>query len=99
MVFDVSVLCNVLSFVEKYNLQWTKADSASLEVIIKTIQNNYHFTEPIYASPYYGKTSIILYHIARLMSIKQIPQLEALKTKLITDAVNELSTRITFLKK
>jgi hypothetical protein len=91
VVFDVSVLCNVLSFVEKYNLQWTKADSASLDVIVKTIQNNYHITEPVYASPYYGKTSIILYHIARLMSIKEIPQLEALKTKLITDAVNELS--------
>lgn len=99
VVFDVSVLCNVLSFVEKYNLQWTKADSASLEVIIKTIQNNYHITEPIYASPYYGKTSIILYHIARLMSIKKIPQLEALKTKLITDAVNEFSNSDNILEK
>jgi len=99
VVFDVSVLSNVLSFVQKYNLQWTKADSASLEVIIKTIQNNYHITEPIYASPYYGKTSIILYHIARLMSIKKIPQLESLKTKLITDAVNELSSSNNILEK
>src|SRR6476469_2988910 len=99
VVFDVSVLCNVLSFVQKYNLQWTKADSASLEVIIKTIQNNYHIAEPMYASPYYGKTSIILYHIARLMSIKEIPQLEALKTKLITDAVNELPNSKNILEK
>ena len=99
VVFDVSVLCNVLSFVQKYNLQWTKADSASLEVIVKTIQNNYHIAEPMYASPYYGKTSIILYHIARLMSIKEIPQLEALKTKLITDAVNELSNSNNILEK
>jgi len=80
-------------------LQWTKADSASLEVIVKTIQNNYHIAEPIYASPYYGKTSIILYHIARLMSIKEIPQLEALKTKLITDAVNELPNSKNILEK
>jgi hypothetical protein len=99
VVFDISVLCNVLSFVQKYNLQWTKADSASLEVIVKTIQNNYHITEPIYASPYYGKTAIILYHVARLMSIKEIPQLEALKTKLITDAVNELSNSNNILDK
>jgi len=89
-VFDVNVLCNVLSFVQTYNLKWTKADSASLEVIVKTIQNNYHINQPVYASPYYGKTSIILYHVARLMSIKRITQLEALKTKLITDAANEL---------
>lgn len=91
VVFDVSVLCNILSFVQKYNLQWTIADSASLEVIVKTVENNYHITKPVYASPYYGKTSIILFHIARLMSIKEIPKLEALKTKFITDAVNELS--------
>jgi hypothetical protein len=99
VVFDASVLCNVLSFVQRYDLQWTKADSASLEVIVKTVQNNYHITEPIYASPYYGKTSIILYHIARLMSIKEIPQLEALKTKLITDAVNQLSRSHNALEK
>src|SRR6266536_1732258 len=89
VVFDVSVLCNILSFVQLYNLVWTKADSASLEVIVKTVENNYHITEPLYASPYYTKTSIILYHIARLMSIKKIPELEELKVKLITDAVNE----------
>ncbi len=89
VVFDVSVLCNILSFVQLYNLVWTKADSASLEVIVKTVENNYHITEPLYASPYYTKTSIILYHIARLMSIKKIPELEKLKVKLITDAVNE----------
>ena len=91
LVFDVSVLCNVLSFVQQYNLPWTKADSASLDVIVKTVENNYHITQPEYASPYYPKTSIILYHIARLMSIKAIPQLEVLKVKLVTDAVGEFT--------
>ncbi len=91
VVFDVSVLCNVLSFVQKFNLAWTKADSASLDVIVKTVENNYHIIQPEYASPYYPKTSIILYHIARLMSVKQIPQLEVLKVKLVTDAVNEFA--------
>jgi hypothetical protein len=91
VVFDVSVLCNILSFVQLYNLQWTKADSASLTIIVKTIENNYHIDQPVYASPYYTKTSIILYHIARLMSIKKIPRLEELKMKLITDAANEFA--------
>jgi len=91
VVFDVSVLCNILSFVQLYNLQWTKADSASLNVIVKTIENNYHINKPEYASPYYTKTSIILYHVARLMSIKKITELEELKVKLIKDAVNEFA--------
>ena len=99
VVFDVSVLCNVLSFVERYNLEWTKADSASLQIIIKTIEHNYHFSKTVYASPYYPKPSLILYHVARLMSIKPIPQLEALKTKIISDAAKELALTTNTLEK
>jgi hypothetical protein len=40
VVFDVSVLCNVLRFVQQYDLEWTKADSATLRHIIQTIQRN-----------------------------------------------------------
>lgn len=90
VVFDVSVLCNVLSFVQTYNLPWTKADSASLRVIIETIQSNYHLSRAVYASPYYPKTSLILYHVARLMSVRPIPELETLKIKIISDAAKEL---------
>jgi len=99
VVFDVSVLCNLLSFVQLYNLPWTKADSASLEVILTTIKNNNHISQPVYASPYYPKTSLILYHIARLMSIKKIPELEAMKVKLLTDAVVEFSNTKNILEK
>ncbi|MEO8765473.1 MAG: hypothetical protein ABI416_14340 [Ginsengibacter sp.] len=99
VVFDVSVLCNILTFVQAYNLPWTKADSASLEVIVKTIQNNYHINKAVYASPVYPKTSVILYHIARLMKIKKIPSLENLKVKLVTDAANELTHTDNFIEK
>ncbi len=99
VVFDVSVLCNLLSFVQHYNLPWTKVDSASLDVIVKTVENNYHITQPEYASPYYPKTSLILYHIARLMNVKYIPQLEILKVKLITDAVSEFAHSNNILEK
>ncbi len=99
VVFDVSVLCNLLGFVQHYNLAWTKADSASLDVIVKTIENNYHISQPEYASPYYPKTSLILYHIARLMNVKYISQLEALKVKLVTDAVSEFAHSGNILEK
>lgn len=99
VVFDVSVLCNVLCFVQLYNLPWTKADSASLNVILTTIKNNDHITQPVYVSPYYPKTSLILYHIARLMQIKNIPELESLKVKLLTDAVQEFAHTKNVLEK
>ena len=76
-MFDVSVMCNVLSFVQQNNLQWTKADSASLLHIIQTIQRNDIVKHAAFVSPYYANTSIILYHLARLMSVKQIKELES----------------------
>ncbi|MBV9962547.1 MAG: hypothetical protein JO072_09900 [Parafilimonas sp.] len=83
VVFDVSVICNVLSFIQQNNLHWTKADSASLQYIIKTIQRNDIVKHPAFVSPYYANTSIILYHLARLMSIKPISELEIIKPQLI----------------
>lgn len=91
VVFDVSVLCNVLNFAEQYHLTWTNADSASLAVIIYSVVNDHHITQPLFVSPYYGKTSLILYHIARLMHNRHIPELEKIKTKLVTDAATELA--------
>ncbi|MEP6513471.1 MAG: hypothetical protein ABJA79_06360 [Parafilimonas sp.] len=99
VVFDVSVLCNVLSFVQQNNLQWTKADSASLQLIIKTIQRNDEVEHPSFVSPYYGNTSIILYHLARLMSIKPIAALEALKPRLIELAQQRLQSADDMIEK
>jgi hypothetical protein len=92
VVFDVSVICNVLSFVQQNNLKWTKADSASLQYIIKTIQRNDIVKHPAFVSPYYANTSIILYHLARLMRIKQINELDKIKPQLIQIANNRLQS-------
>ena len=99
VVFDVSVMCNVLSFVQQQNLQWTKADSASLQYIIKTIQRNDIEKHPAFVSPYYINTSIILYHLARLMSIKPINELEYLKPGLVELAQQHLKSSGNILEK
>jgi hypothetical protein len=99
VVFDVSVMCNVLSFVQQENLQWTEADSATLQHIIKTIQRNDIVKHPAFVSPYYANTSIILYHLARLMSIKPIEELEKIKPQLIKLANEELQSTNNLFKK
>ena len=91
VVFDVCVLSNVLNFVQHYNLLWTAADSASLKVILQSITSGDYYKKPLSISPYYGNTSIILYHLARLMSSKPIPALEALKVQLIISAVQQFA--------
>ena len=90
-VLDVCVLSNVLHFVQRYNLQWAAADSASLQVIIQSINSGDYIKKPLSVSPYYGNTAIILYHIARLMNSKPIPQLEAMKVALIKAAVQQFA--------
>ena len=98
-VFDVCVLCNVLSFVQTYHLAWTNADSASLNVIVKAIKSGDYINKPLYVSPYYGNPSIILYHLARLMEKNRIPELDSLKTEMIATAAKQLNQTDDLLEK
>lgn len=97
--FDISVLCNVLYFVQHYNLQWTAADSASLNLIEDVIKTGKHIKFADYVSPHYVTVPNILYHISRLMSLKPIPALEKLKPQLIEDAKTALSASSNFMDK
>lgn len=99
VVFDVSVLCNVLCFVQQNKLEWTKADSASLQLIVQTIHQKDHLKHPLFVSPYYGKTSIVLYHLARLMSIKPIAELEVLKPEFAEEAKKQIQHSKSSLEK
>lgn len=88
--FDVCVLSNVLYFVQRYDLAWTAADSASLQLIEKVLASKEHVNSPLFLAPQYGRLPLILYHLARLMSVKRIPSLESFKSQLIAEAEKEL---------
>ena len=76
--FDMAVLCNVLSFVNAYDLPWTVSDSASLQLITTAIQNNWHMRKANFIAPHYAKPAVLLYHIARLLNTGKQQNLEAL---------------------
>lgn len=97
--FDISVLSNVLYFVQSYNLKWTAADSASLYLIEDMVKTNKHIKFANYVSPHYATLPNILYHISRLMSLKTIPSLEKLKPQLIEDTKTALASATTFMDK
>lgn len=99
VVPDICVLCNILTFVQIHRLGWTAADSASLQFICQAIGTGEIIRHPLQVSPYYGKTAIILYHIARLMAVHTIPQLEILKPRLIGLAVQQLAGTENILEK
>jgi hypothetical protein len=85
--FDICVLANVLYMVNTYNLSYSSADSASLNLICEMVRKKQHLKAPSYVSPYYDRSPVILYHLSRLMSSRHIPQLEALKTQLVDEAL------------
>ena len=84
--FDFGVHCNILSFVNQYNLQWSSADTATYQLILKMIDDKLYLTNPEFISPYYDKSSILLYHIARLMKTKNLPELELKRKQFIAEA-------------
>lgn len=95
--FDICVLSNVLYFVQSYNLKWTAADSASLHLIEEILKDKRHVTAAASVSPHYSRTSSILYHLSRLMSLKPIPSLEKFRSQLIEEAQQELLSAKTFM--
>ncbi len=97
--FDVSVLTNVLYFVQNYNLPWTNADSASLKLIEKVIEEKKYISDAAFVSPHYNATSIILYHFSRLMALKNLPELAKFKDSLIGCAKKMLLDNNNFLEK
>lgn len=90
--FDICVLANILYFVQQYNLPWQAADSASLEWMVKVIEEDKYLTEPAFVSPHYQRTPVILYHLARLMQSGNIPALQKLQPRLTQAALKAWET-------
>lgn len=83
--FDFSVLCNVLYFVHYYHLKPGIPDSASVLLLEKLISDKSYIRHPSYISPNYGRTPVLLYHIARLLEAFSIPVLDSLKPELLAE--------------
>ena len=89
--FDICVQCNVLYFVSNNHLIFTKADSATVQLIVTALNKKYHLTAPDKIAPVYISTPIILYHLSRLMALNTIKELDVYKSQLITDANKQLA--------
>jgi hypothetical protein len=86
--YDVCVAANILTFVQQYHLPWTKADTATLQFILKVIERkDYLNRNYIDVSPYYKNKAVIIYHLARLLAQRPIPQLNNYIKQLAEDAL------------
>ncbi len=88
--FDFAVQCNILYFMYDRHLLFTKQDSATVYLLSQMVKDREYMKAPTYVSPYYVKSSALLYHLTRLMNAFYIPELEMYKAQLIVDIKKEL---------
>jgi hypothetical protein len=90
--FDVSVLCNLMYCILKYELPWNKHDEASMEYIRSVIASGRYMTVPFRCAHQYPRTALIIYHVARLIGAFDPAALSGIKQKLIDDTMRLLDT-------
>ncbi len=89
---DASVLCNVLYWVCRSGLPWSRTDSASIRVLRDLLVRGRIESDAAYASPHYARSPVVIYHYARLMSV--CPALDSVKPLLIGQAAAALKTAV-----
>jgi hypothetical protein len=89
--FDFAVHCNLLYFMLEKKLPLVKQDTATIYLLRQMIKRREYMKAPTYLSPYYVHSSVLLYHIARLMERFKIAEFEPYKLQLISDMKEVLS--------
>ena len=84
--FDAGVFCNVLYFVYANNLALNAQDSASIRFLAYVLKNRKYMGDAAYASSYYPRSPILIYHLSRLLGRFPVADLEEYKPRLRADA-------------
>jgi hypothetical protein len=88
---DAGVLCNVLYFVRASGLRLTVQDSATEQFLRYIVAERKYWKDPAFASTYYPRTPVLLYHLSRLMGRFTIDSLEPYRPQLIQDTRRSLA--------
>ena len=80
--FDACVISNVLYFNYLFQFPPTENDLASVFYLRQMLERKDHILRPEKVAPYYPHSSIIFYHLAKLMNNFQIPELEKFRVEI-----------------
>lgn len=89
--FDACALSNILYCIYQYDLPRNQHDVDCLTYLRSVVESGRYVSEPFRCAPHYARTSLIIYHIARLMAAFAIPELELIRPRLIADGRRELT--------
>lgn len=88
--FDISVQCNAMLWVLNNKFELNEYDLETIRLIQDMVMANDHFKHPHYISPQYQSSAIILYHLARLISVHPDHFLR-IRDKVIRDIQSEFA--------
>ncbi|UHG91841.1 hypothetical protein [Spirosoma oryzicola] len=89
--FDACALSNMLYCLYHFDLAPNQHDTDSLTYLRSIVESGRYVAEPFQCAPHYARTSLIIYHLARLMAGFSIVELEPIRSRLIADAERALS--------
>ncbi|MEO1254959.1 MAG: hypothetical protein AAFY41_08745 [Bacteroidota bacterium] len=92
--FDLGVISNVLLFVFQNDFELNEYDKASIQLIKRMILNDDHLDRPADISFHSNSSALIIYHVARLISLDTYGFFNEIKEKLIKD-LSELEVNVT----
>lgn len=87
---DICVMTNTLLFVFTKNLPLDSTDFSTISLIKRMVNEDEIMKHGYIVSSYYQQTSIILYHLARLISVAHNQELDSLIPKIVADLKTEL---------
>ncbi|MBN2637736.1 MAG: hypothetical protein JXR65_01465 [Bacteroidales bacterium] len=87
---DICVMSNALLFVIRKGLPLDSTDSCTITLIKKMVNENEIMKHGYIVSSHYQKSPVILYHLSRLISVANNPELNGLIPKIVTDLKYEL---------
>jgi len=92
--FDACVISNVLYFNRLHGFDENFKESDSVRYLSLMLNQKDHIRIPEQVSPYYPHTSIILYHLAKLISRFSIPELDKKSSQVTQDIKNLLGKEL-----
>ena len=89
--FDACALSNMLYCLYDYNRSPDRHGTDSLTYLRAVVESGRYVSEPFRCSPHYARTSLIIYHVARLIAAFNPPELVPIRPRLIADTRHELT--------
>ena len=84
--FDACALSNMLYCLYHYGLPPDQHTVDSLIYLRAVVESGQYMTEPFRCAPHYARTSLIIYHLARLIAAFDPPELATIRPRLLADA-------------